>query len=215
MSNLGPGTATGVQVTDLLPAGVTFTSATPLTGTYDSATGVWMIGTVAPGDTPILFLRGKLATPNAVTNTATISHADQFDPNVANNSASVSATPQQADLAITKAVSNPTPAVGDSITFTLRLDNAGPSPATGVQVTDKLPVGLTFISATPSQGTYNASTGVWTAGSVAPGMSVQTLQIIVQATSESVLTNSAMITHADQFDPNNANDTASVTVTPL
>ena len=47
LSNNGPDTATGVTVTDLLPAGVTFVSSTQTQGTYTSGTGVWSVGTVA------------------------------------------------------------------------------------------------------------------------------------------------------------------------
>ena len=92
----------------------------------------------------------------ARTNTATISDADQFDPNTGNNSASATETPQQADLAVAKTVSNPTPNVGDTITFTVTLTNAGPDAATGVEVTDLLPAGLSFVSATASQGSYDS-----------------------------------------------------------
>ena len=74
-----------------------------------------------------------MVSPGAQTNTATISDADQFDPNTGNNSASATETPQQADLAVTKTVSNPTPNVGDTITFTVTLTNNGPDAATGVQ----------------------------------------------------------------------------------
>ena len=75
----------------------------------------------------------RWSAPTAQTNTATISDADQFDPNTGNNTASATETPQQADLAITKTVSNPTPNVGDIITFTVTLTNTGPDAATGVQ----------------------------------------------------------------------------------
>ena len=53
-------------------------------------------------------------------------HADQFDPDTANNSASATETPQQADLAVTKTVSDPTPNVGDTITFTVTADQQRP-----------------------------------------------------------------------------------------
>ena len=64
----------------------------------------------------------------AQTNTANITGADQFDPNAGNNSASATETPQQADLALSKTVSNPTPNVGDQITFTVTLTDRAPTP---------------------------------------------------------------------------------------
>ena len=57
-----------------------------------------------------------------------------------------------ADLAVTKTVSDATPNVGDQITFTVTLSNNGPNDATGVQVTDLLPAGLTFVSANSQPG---------------------------------------------------------------
>ena len=167
LTNAGPNTATGVALTDLLPAGLTFVSATPSQGTYNSANGAWTVGTVASGaPQPRSVLRRRWSPPMRMTNTATISDADQFDPNTANNSASATVTPQQADLAVVKTVNNPTPNVGTTITFTITLTNAGPDTATGVAVTDLLPAGLTFVSATPSQGTYNPGDGAWTVGTL-------------------------------------------------
>ncbi len=129
-----------MQVTDLLPAGLSFVSASPSQGTYNSTTGLWTVGTVSSGVPQTLSITGTVVSPAAQTNTGTISHADQFDPNTANNTASVTETPQQADLAVSETVSNPTPNVGDKITFTVTLTDNGPDPATGVKVTDLLPV---------------------------------------------------------------------------
>ena len=129
---------------------------------------MWDVGTVADGASATLTITATVVSPDAQTNTATISDADQFDPNTGNNSASATETPQQADLAVTKSVSNPTPNVGDTITFTITVANAGPDTATGVTVTDLLPAGVTFVSASASQGTYNNVTGIWTVGTVAP-----------------------------------------------
>ena len=55
---------------------------------------------------------------------------------------------------------------GETITFIVTLTNNGFSSATNVQVSDLLPAGLTFVAATPSQGTYNSVSGVWTVGAV-------------------------------------------------
>ncbi|OKO66810.1 DUF11 domain-containing protein, partial [Bradyrhizobium sp. AS23.2] len=159
-------TATNVSVQDLLPAGLSFLSATPSQGSYVNGTGVWTVGTVTTATPQTLQVQATVVGSGSQTNTATISHSDQFDPNPGNNSASATVTPQQADLQLTKTVSNPTPNVGDTITFTVTLSNVGPTTATNVGVQDLLPAGLSFLSATPSQGSYVNGTGVWTVGTV-------------------------------------------------
>ena len=65
-------------------------------------------------------------------------------------------------------MSNATPNVGDQITFTVTLTNQRPDAATGVQVTDLLPAGLTFVSADPSQGTYDTPPGCGRSARSAP-----------------------------------------------
>src|SRR5690349_12895048 len=69
--------------------------------------------------------------------------------------------PLPADLALAKRVDNPSPTVGDTVIFTVTIANTGPGTATNVQVTDRLPAGLTFVSAT---ATYDAATGLWSVG---------------------------------------------------
>ncbi len=208
LSNQGPDDATGVQMTDLLPAGLTFVSATPGQGTYTSATGLWDVGALANGAQTVLTITATVVSPAAQTNTGTISDADQFDPTTANNSASATETPQQADLSVSKTVSDVTPNVGDQITFTVTLSNQGPDDATGVQVTDLLPAGVSFVSANPSQGSYDNASGMWTVGTVGPGIP-QTLSITATVVSPAAQTNTGTISDADQFDPTAANNTAS------
>ncbi|HUJ09511.1 MAG TPA: PKD domain-containing protein [Verrucomicrobiae bacterium] len=58
-----------------------------------------------------------------------------------------------ADLAIDKTVSPASPIVGSNMTYTVTVTNNGPSSATDVTVTDALPASVTFLSATPTQGT--------------------------------------------------------------
>jgi uncharacterized repeat protein (TIGR01451 family) len=131
-----------------------------------------------------------------------------------NNSAGMTVTPQQADLALEKIVDNTTPLVNGTITFTITLTNSGPNAATNVVVTDLLPAGLTFQSATPSQGTYNSSNGTWTVGTVISGLP-QSLTITALVAGSTPSTNTASLSQADQFDPNTANNNASATVTPM
>src|SRR5205823_3473272 len=113
------------------------------------------VGSLASEAAGELTINARVVSATAQTNTTSIGHADQFDPVTANNSASVTETPQQADLALAKTVSTATPNVGDTITFTVTLSDLGPNAANNVQVTDLLPAGLTFITATPSRGVYD------------------------------------------------------------
>src|SRR5262249_22384237 len=168
-SNNGPDEATNVQVRDRLPSGMTFVSARPSQGSYDSTTGFWTVGTVTTSAPLTLDLEGVVVSPKPQVDAARIVQADQFDPDTGNNTAAATVTPQQADLALSKPVNDPTPVVGETITYTVTLSNSGPDAATDVQVTDHLPAGLSFVSATPSQGTYNPGLGRWTVGTVAVG----------------------------------------------
>jgi len=200
LTNRGPNPATAVQVTDLLPTGLTFVSATASQGTYVSGSGLWTVGTVTPGTPQSLAIVATVVSAAGKTNPASVAHADQFDPIAANNTSSAAETPQQADLAVAKTVSNPTPNVGDTIAFTVIVTNTGPDDATGVLVRDPLPAGLIFVSALPTQGTYNNATGLWSVGTVNAG-SPETLVILVKVNSSQAQTNTAIIDDADQFDP--------------
>ena len=225
VSNDGPDTVTGASVSDLLPAGVdaatwTATSSSGGGSVSGASSGIGALATTVdlPAGASVTFSFTNQISPLAtgtITNTATVSPpAGVTDSNPANNSATDtdSLTPQ-ADLAIAKIVSNSTPNVGDQITFTVTVSNTGPDAATAVQVTDLLPAGLTFVSANPSQGSYDNATGVWDVGTVSPG-GPQTLNITATVVSAAAQTNTAAISHADQFDPNTANNTASATETP-
>jgi uncharacterized repeat protein (TIGR01451 family) len=182
-------------------------------GSYNPTTGVWTVGTVTTSAPYTLLLFAKVVSPQQSTNSASISHADQFDPNLANNQASALVTPQHADLYLAKTVDNPTPHVGDTITFTITLTNLGSDAATNVVVKDLLPAGLAFVSAIASEGVYDHATGIWSVGTVAPG-TPQTLQISATVIAATPATNTTAITHSDQFDPDLSNNTGRVTVTP-
>ena len=191
-TNNGPSNATGVQVTDLLPAGLTFVSAAPSVGTtYVSGTGLWTIGALANGASATLAITATVNTTAPTTNTATKTAENQPDPVAGNDSASATITPVAADIALTKTVDNTRPNQNTNVTFTITATNNGPSNATGVVVTDLLPAGLTFVSAAPSAGTtYNSGTGVWTIGALANGGNA-TLSIVATVTGTTAVTNTA------------------------
>ncbi|HUG71519.1 MAG TPA: DUF11 domain-containing protein, partial [Pirellulaceae bacterium] len=208
VSNAGPDSATGVAVLDLLPTGMTFVSSTPSQGSYVNSTGVWTVGTIANGSNATLQIVASVDSAPAKTNVAQVSAADQTDADsIPNNNvateddqASVTLTPQDADLSLTKTVDDATPTSGQQVTFTVTVSNAGPSSATNVVVQDSLPAGLTFVSSTPSQGTFNNATGQWAVGTIANGGSA-TLQIVAAVTTSGAKTNIAQVRSVDQNDP--------------
>jgi uncharacterized repeat protein (TIGR01451 family) len=76
-------TANGVAVRDVLPANITFVSATG-TGTYDNATGIWTVGSIPPGTTRTLTITATVnaaaAHGTVVTNSAEVSASSATDP---------------------------------------------------------------------------------------------------------------------------------------
>ncbi|QPH39300.1 DUF11 domain-containing protein [Pedobacter endophyticus] len=214
-SNEGPSNATAVKVTDALPSGYTFMSATPATGTtYDSDTGEWLIGALDNGHSAVLTISAIVNATGNYSNIAVINAAEN-DPGTANNMATATSTPVPvADLSVTKTVSDNTPNVGSEVTFTITAANTGPSSATNVRVNDALPNGYSFVSASAPAGTnYNSNTGLWTIGNLANGANtVLTVNATVNASGN--YTNTATI-HATENDPGNINNTATVTPGPV
>ena len=97
---------------------------------------------------------------------------------------------------------------GDNIVYSLVATNLGPTTATGVVVTDPVPAGTTFVSA--SAGCAQAAGIVTcTAGTLAPGAS-RAFSITVLALPGNSVTNIATVAGL-QPDPNLANNVASVT----
>ncbi len=67
-----------------------------------------------------------------------------------------------ADLSLIKSVSNPNPQNGESIQYTIVLNNAGPGTAENIKVSDVLPAGMVYVSSAPTVGTFDKLTDLWT-----------------------------------------------------
>jgi uncharacterized repeat protein (TIGR01451 family) len=70
--NQGPGTASGVTVNDKLPAGLSFLSYWASLGTYDPASGWWVIGDILPNQTAILIIKALASQLGVSTNLVTV-----------------------------------------------------------------------------------------------------------------------------------------------
>lgn len=117
------------------------------------------------------------------------------------------------ELAIAK-TAPATAAAGGNVNYTITVSNAGPDVATTVTITDVLPVGTTFVSATPSQGTCNGTTTVTcNVGPLAAGASTTVALIVrLDATAGSV-SNTASVATTAETDSNLANNAATATTT--
>ena len=105
-----------------------------------------------------------------------------------------------ADLSLVMTVDNNSASIGQTVTFVIAVNNAGPNAATGVTVSDKLPQGLEFISASTEVGIYDSATGLWNVGSLAARSTV-TLSIVAKLQSHPLASNVAQLATSDQFDP--------------
>jgi uncharacterized repeat protein (TIGR01451 family) len=76
--------------------------------------------------------------------------SEQFSGTSNWSAAAVSIQPLQADLAVS--VIGSSAFFPNNLTYTITVTDRGPSVANGVTLTDTLPAGLTYVSATPSQG---------------------------------------------------------------
>ena len=127
-----------------------------------------------------------------------------------------------ANTAIVKAIAEPTEVPvggftpGTSVTYTLTLTNEGPSPASGVIAQDKLPSGVTFVSA-QGDGTYDAASGKWDlSAEVIEKGATRTLRITVTidaSAAGSVVTNTATIEAQDQIGDKTTDNTSSADLT--
>lgn len=190
--------ATGVTVNALLPAGLTYISHSAATGAYVSGTGVWAIGNLAGGASTTLNVTARVVTSGTKNYVATVSSNEY-----ANSSSTAVVNPvasTEADLSISQTWNRSTSALDTaqlSITVT---NNSTGNAATGVQVRDLLPSGLTYISHTTGM-TYNSGTGIWAVGTLAGG-ATSTLVITVRVAASGTSTSSlAEVWLSDQFDP--------------
>ena len=222
-----------VKLTYTTPAGVekTLTTVTDENGKYS-------FKDLAPGDYVVTVDKASLATvcpectaqTHAPSGDLTASEGQELSltskvtlsPGKMTNNDQDWAFTGVANTAIVKAIAEPaevpaggfTP--GTSVTYTLTVTNEGPSPATGVIAQDKLPSGVTFVSA-EGDGTYDAASGKWDLSTeVIEKGATRTLRITVTidaSAAGSVVTNTATIEKQDQIGDKKPDNTSSVPLT--
>ena len=158
VANDGPTAATAVRVVDTLPPGTTFVEAIAgpwSCGNVDRVVTCTLPSLASASSAPaIAIVATAPATAGQITNTATVA-SDTSDPDGTNDAATTVALANAfADLSVT-VVDDLDPIQGTTdkgcgsnacVTYTISVTNAGPDPATGVQVVTELPPNGSFIS---------------------------------------------------------------------
>ena len=164
--NDGPSNAPDVTVTDNLPASLgppisAISTQGNCATTLNSVNCT--IGQINNGAGPVtITITARVAdnTTGNIVNTARVDldETQVPDPDHDNNEAmATTAVTPTADLSITK-TDNPDPVqAGHNVTYTLVVENHGPSTATDVEVTDDLPPSLTLVSASLPPGAGNCN----------------------------------------------------------
>ncbi len=101
--------------------------------------------------------------------------------------------------------------IGDSGSYTISVYNLGDCDATGVGVSNALPVLLGFDYYTTTTGSYSVQTGLWDLGSLAVGDSAK-LTVFFDARFEGNLYIEGTVSSLDQTDPNPGNNGAQVPI---
>ena len=228
VANAGPSTAVDVVVTDVLPAGLEYSSAvgdgwtcTESAGTVSCALDDALAPGAAAEPITVTVIVRRAAWPS-VTNTASVEASEQTPDSDPGNNSDDETVPvlDAANVTITKTVDPDTVVAGSDtlVRFTLTALNEGPAPATDVVVGDDLPDGLSLVSVTAPSG--------WTCGTTdpvscttaslaadAPAVFVVAARVAADVLQDDVLVNTATIstTTADD-DPDDNSDVAEVLV---
>ncbi len=217
-------TASQIQVTDNLPAGVTLQS---FSGSGWSCTGAVQCSyapTLTPGqaaaplDLLVVYNQPVPAGGASIVNTATVSAAEA-DPNPANNSSTVSVSLRSAADVSVQLTGPATVIAGQSFNVSLGVNNLGPDDAGNVSASATIASGFTVDVVNGGSGWSCLASGqtvTCTRPSLAPGGSTAaTLTLIAPSTAGGPFTNTASVS-SNTFDPAIGNNSASyqVTVSP-
>jgi uncharacterized repeat protein (TIGR01451 family)/gliding motility-associated-like protein len=219
--NNGPSSATGISLTDNLPAGLTYMSHTAIGGTINTFTsGVWQVGSLVNGGSATLIINASIdegQAGNLITNVATSASGNEVDPTTVGDDLEETVYVTSADLAVTKTVDDATPNIGNTITYVIEVVNNGPDAATGVSLVDNLPVGVTYVSSTTTNGTFNSGSGEWVIGTVQSGAtaSLTIMASIDVGTIGETITNTTSSLILDQEDPDTTNNVGVVSIVPV
>ena len=120
--------------------------------------------------------------------------------------------PARADLAVTMSADQTSVAVGGLVTYTITVTNTGPSLSGGFTLTDAIPAGAAFVSASASGGAVGLSGGKVVGRAILLAGGSVTYAVVLRATVAGTLTTTATVSAAES-DPDASNNSATLDVT--
>src|SRR2546430_1726752 len=142
-----------------------------------------------------------------ISNTASTT-SGVFDPDTSDNTATELTTVNtSANLALTKSDSPDPVLAGTNITYTLTVTNNGPSDATGVSLSDAIPAGTSFVSASGG-GTLTTGVVGWNLTTITSG-SIKSFALVRKLhSSPTPRSSNPASTTSGVFDPDTSDNTA-------
>ena len=148
ISNIGTATATGLTLSDPVPAGASFVSATLDSTVVNGVLTFTNLGNLAPGDSIDLNIVLRPSIAGTLTNSVTVTEAET-DPTPDNNTFTLGTRVIGPSLDGTLTGTAPdTVTLGQDVTYTLTATYTGSESDVGGSLTDTLPTNATFVSAT-------------------------------------------------------------------
>ena len=155
-TNNGPSVATGVQIVDVLPSHVQYNSHS--NGAYNAGTGIWDFGPLGVGAATSLYINVTVREGTGgvqITNVATITGRDLYDPNPSNDTSTVVIVPKGGAT------------IGDRAWFDANRNGIqDPGETNGVV---NLPVALMTTNGTVVTSTVTSAEGLYLFANVLPG----------------------------------------------
>ncbi|WP_031446155.1 T9SS C-terminal target domain-containing protein [Arenibacter algicola] len=224
VANDGPDKATNLQITDILPLGITVGNIND-GGVLNGNTIIWNVPSLEIGSIALTY-EGTINIPQGVNgeykNIAQITKVDQLDMDSAPNNDDYDQSEDDedshtvgtpiVDLETFKTVVPQEGYIGDEVVFTVRVINHGPYVASHLGITEELPAGYDYVSSETDNGTYDPTKGIWTMDTLGIEES-STLEIKATITELDDYVNVATLAYVDQLDFRPINDSSMAGIT--
>ncbi|MCM3903757.1 MAG: PQQ-dependent sugar dehydrogenase [Pyrinomonadaceae bacterium] len=204
-------------------------TVTPLAG----FTGIVALGTTGlPSGAGASFNPASINITDATSKTSTLTISTSASTPLANYTVNITGTagmimnsvpvtlrvisPSSVDLSLNKSASPNPGQVGLNLSYRVTVTNNGPALATNVSMSDTLPSGVSFVSATPSQGMMCTNVGPVTCmlGNLAVGATA-VITIVVNPSATGSIINTATVSSGEtDFDTSNNSATVTTFIQP-